>query len=171
MPFVDEDKRDKFKMYMNKKVGEDIEKKIKEYIFPYSNEDKEYFGNNAFLILKFGSYEEAKLASNALNEFQIDKSHKINPVTYIDCDNILSLQDSYIPPNYFSFLDLVKWEESNLIEMFLSRKTNSLLVGKLHYLKKELSTLVEIPCKQQNVTWSPQGKFLVINQGNVNFDI
>jgi hypothetical protein len=167
MPFVEEEKRDKFKMYMNKKLGEDMEKKIKEYIFPYSNDDKDYFANNSFIILKFGSYEEAKLASIALNDFQIDKSHKINPVTYIDYDNIISMQDSYIPPNYFSFLDLVNWEESNLIEMFMARRNNSLLIGKLHYLKKELSTVVEIPCKHQNVTWTPQGKYLAINEGNV----
>jgi len=168
MPFVEEEKRDKFKMYMNKKVGEDIEKKIKEYIFPYTNEDKDYFGNNSFIILKFGSYEEAKLASVALNDFQIDKSHKVNATTYIEYDNILSMQDSYTAAEYFSFGDLVYWEESNLIEMFMARKNNNIFLGKLHYLKKELATFVEIPNKFHNSTWSPQGKYLAINEGNVN---
>jgi hypothetical protein len=171
MPFVEEEKRDKFKLYMSKKVGEDIEKKIKEYIFPYSNEDKDYFQNNALIILKFGSYEEAKLASIALNDFQIDKSHKVNAVTYIDYDKIVGMNDSYTPPSYYSFIDLVNWEESNLIEMFVARKNNKLFLGKLHFLKKELISYSEIPCKNQNITWSPQGKYLAINEGNVKFKI
>jgi hypothetical protein len=170
MPFVEEEKRDKFKVYMSKKVGDDLASKIQDYIFPYSNDDKDYFNNNSLLIIKFETFEEAKLAAIALNGFQIDKSHKVNAITYIDFDRIIGMEDVYTPPKHFSFADLVQWEESNLIEMVMCKSADRVVIGKIHYLKKEFTPIYNINIRNAlDVVWSPQGKYLSVNEGNVNY--
>ncbi len=65
-PFVEEEKRDKFQMFMNKTITKNFGDKIREYIFPYRNEDKEAMNNKGFIILKFDSFEEAKMAALAM---------------------------------------------------------------------------------------------------------
>ena len=168
-PFVEEEKRDKFKVFMGKKLGE-LNEKIREYIFPYINADKEYFDNNAFLILKFDSFEDAKLAAAALNGFDIDKSHKVNAVTYMDFDKVITMESNYSSPKFFSFSDLIQWEESNLIEMVFTKCANKVYIGKIHYFKKEFQQLFSFSLnnnKNVDIKWSPQGKFLTVNEGNV----
>ncbi len=167
-PFVEEDKRDKFKVFLGKKLGE-ISEKIRDYIFPYKNEDKAVLGNDAMLFLKFDSFEEAKLAASALNGFDVDKAHKVNAVTYMDFDKVVQMDDKYHPANFFSFTDLIKWEESNLIEMVMARCNNRVFIGSIHYFKKEFTQIFSLNLnKNVSVKWSPQGKFLVANEGNVN---
>ena len=168
-PFVEIEKRDKFRAFMGKKLGE-INEKIREYIFPYSNEDKAYFDNNAFLILKFDSFEDAKMAASALNGFDIDKSHKVNAVTYMDFDRVINMEDQYIAPKFFSFSDLLNWEENNLTEMVLSRCKDRVFVGRIHYFKKEFTQVFSMnvnPKQNVDIRWSPQGKYLAVNEGNV----
>lgn len=65
-PFVDEDKREKFQTFMNKTITKNFQEKIREYIFPYKNQDKEKLNNSGFIILKFDSFEEAKMAALAM---------------------------------------------------------------------------------------------------------
>jgi hypothetical protein len=167
-PFVEEEKRDKFKLFLNKKLGE-LSAKIRDYIFPYINADKAVLGNDALLVIKFDSFEEAKLAATALNGFDIDKAHKVNAVTYMDFDKIATMDDKFIPPRFFSFSDLINWEDSNLTEMVLSKTNNKVFVGRIHYFKKEFTQLFSMPLnKNVNIKWSPQGKFIVANEGNVN---
>jgi hypothetical protein len=166
-PFVEEEKREKFQVFMKKKLGE-INEKIKDYIFPYKNEDKAILGNDGLLILRFDSYEEAKMAAIALNGFDIDKAHKVNVVTYMDFDKMVSMDDHYVQPKYFSFLDLLGWEESNLIEMVMAKCKDRVFVGRLHYFKKEFQQIFSLTLSQNiQVKWSPQGKFLITNEGNV----
>lgn len=166
-PFVEEEKRDKFKLFLNKKLGE-LSAKIRDYIFPYVNEDKAVLGNDGLLVIKFDSFEEAKLAASALNGFDIDKAHKVNAVTYMDFDKIASMDDKFVPPRFFSFSDLIKWEDSNLTEMVLSKANNKVFVGRIHYFKKEFTQLFSMPLnKNVNIKWSPQGKYIVANEGNV----
>ena len=166
-PFVEEEKREKFQVFLKKKLGE-LSEKIKEYIFPYKNDDKAVLGNDALLIFKFDSYEEAKMAAGVLNGFDIDKAHKVSVVTYIDFDKVTHMEDSYIPPKYFNFCELIAWEENNLIEMVMVRCKDRVFVGRLHYFKKEFQQLFTLNLNQNvNVRWSPQGKYLVTNEGNV----
>jgi hypothetical protein len=168
-PFVEEEKREKFQVFMKKKLGE-INEKIRDYIYPYKNEDKAILGNDALLILRFDSYEEAKMAATALNGFDIDKAHKVNVVTYMDFDKVAGMDDNYIQPKYFSFVDLLAWEESNLIEMVMAKCKDRVFVGRLHYFKKEFQQIFSLTLPQNvQVKWSPQGKFLVTNEGNVIF--
>ncbi len=167
-PFVDEEKRDKFKIFMGKKLG-DINEKIKEFIFPYKNEDKAVLQNDALLILKFDSYEEAKMAAIALNGFDVDKAHKVNVVTYMDFEKVATMEDTYISPKYFSFVDLLGWEDSNLIEMMMGRCKDKVFVGRIHYFRKEYQNIFSMNLSPNvQVKWSPQGKFLVTNEGNVS---
>jgi len=43
-------------------------------------------------------------------------------------------------------------------------------VGVIHFLKKEFTLIKEIPIKENSeVKWSPEGKYLIINDGEVNF--
>ncbi len=135
-PFVEEEKREKFQVFMKKKLGE-LNEKIHEYIFPYKNEDKSVLGADAVLILKFASYEDAKLASIALNGFEVDKAHKVSVVTYMDYHKVETMDDQYISPKHFSFTDLLSWEENNFVEMVLARCKDRIFVGGVHYMKKE----------------------------------
>jgi hypothetical protein len=171
-PFVEEEKRDKFKLFLAKKFGSELSDKIREYIYPYVNSDKAQLDNNAILILKFDSYEEAKLAAIALNRLDIDKSHKAVVVTYMHYERNINMEDQFVPHNYFSFTELYKWEESNLTEMAMVKCSNKLFVGKIHYLKKEFQLIRKFDlAKQSDIKWSPQGTYLVFNEGNVNFNI
>ena len=166
-PFVEEEKRDKFKVFLGKKLGE-LNEKIREYIFPYSNQDKAALGNDAVLVIKFDSFEEAKLAATALNGFDIDKAHKVNAVTYMDFDKVAAMDDKFVAPRFFSFIDLINWEDSNLIEMVMGKSNNKCFVGRIHYFKKEYNQLFSLPLgKNVNIKWSPQGKYLVTNEGTV----
>ena len=65
LPFVEKEKQEKFKELI-KKIAKNFQDKIKDFIFPYQDDEKEKLKNSGFLILKFDSYEEAKLASSAL---------------------------------------------------------------------------------------------------------
>jgi hypothetical protein len=51
---------------MNKTITKNFQEKIREIIFPYSDEDKNHLKDSGFVLLKFDSYEEAKLAAIAL---------------------------------------------------------------------------------------------------------
>ncbi len=169
-PFVEEEKRDKFKVFLNKKFGPELSEKIKDYIYPYTNDDKAQLENNAFILLKFDSYEEAKLAANALNGLDIDKSHKASVVTYMDYERIISMEDQYVPNNYLSFLELNQWENCNLTEMIMVKCTNRAFVGRIHYLKKEFQTVFSLAMsKPLDIKWTPQGKYMIVNEGNVNY--
>jgi hypothetical protein len=82
------------------------------------------------------------------------------------------MEDQFVPHNYFSFTELYKWEESNLTEMAMVKCSNKLFVGKIHYLKKEFQLIRKFDlAKQSDIKWSPQGTYLVFNEGNVNFNI
>jgi hypothetical protein len=97
----------------------------------------------------------------------IDKTHKVNSVTYNDYDRIISLENTYHKAPYKSFTDLVKWEEGNLTEMCSIRFKDRIVLYRLHYLKKEFLPLYTIPIsKVPGLKWSPQGKYLVVNEGN-----
>ena len=64
-PFIEEEKREKFKGFLNKTITKDFEKIIKEFIFPYSDQDKDKH-NVWIVLLKLDSYEEAKMVANSL---------------------------------------------------------------------------------------------------------
>ncbi len=87
----------------------------------------------------------------------------------MDYDRITTMEDNYVPMDYFSFIDLNTWEESNLTEMTMVKCNDRVFVGKIHYLKKEFQMLSKFMLnKQIDVKWSPQGKYLLMNEGNVS---
>ena len=88
----------------------------------------------------------------------------------MDYERIISMEDQYSPNNFFSLLELSQWEESNLTEMIMANCNNRLFVGKIHYLKKEFQQVFTYPMtKPLDIKWSPQGKYLVLNEGNVKY--
>jgi hypothetical protein len=82
--FVEEAKQERFITFLKKKVVGDFQEYIKEYIFPYKDSDKEKMGNSAMIILKMESIEIATKAAEALNGKNLDKTHKITALTYLD---------------------------------------------------------------------------------------
>lgn len=121
------------------------------------------------MLLQFESNEEARLAANALNGAQIDKTHKAAAVTYYDYDKIIAMKDERSDPPYISFLDQVKWEESNLTEMLYLKTNKCISFEKLHYLKKEFTKTIEL--SSENVLkceWSSQGKYLILLEPEVS---
>jgi hypothetical protein len=76
------------------------------------------------------------------------------------------LADTYSPRKYKSYVDLVSWEGDNLVEMFCINSSDKLQIGKLEYMKKEM-TLFKVESSVQNFKWSPQGKFLTIAKKHV----
>ncbi len=129
--------------------------------------DKEKLKNTGILILKFDSYEEAKMASAAFQDVSIAKN-KINAPTYIDFEKVIALDNEYHSANPKSFADLVRWEEGNLTEMCSIKFKDRISIFRLHYLKKEFLPIHSIPNSGiQSVRWSPQGRYFVVNTGDV----
>lgn len=78
------------------------------------------------------------------------------------------MKDEFTPKEYFSLQNLILWEESNLIEMIYLTYAKKIVVGKIHFLKKEFSVVGEISIPENSETkWSPQGKYLIVNTGEV----
>jgi len=63
---IESEKRDKFKQFLAKTITKNFQDKIREIIFPYTDEDIPKLEGTGFIIFKFDSYEEAKLASSAM---------------------------------------------------------------------------------------------------------
>ena len=162
-PFIEESKRDKFKIYIEKKITASFKESVKQYIFPYEDKDKEKMNNIGILLIEFFSNEQAKSAAKAMNGVQIDKTHKAVASTYLDYDKIISMEDVYQKPNYISFLKETLWEHSSLEEMLLLKSEEKNSISKLHFLKKELHENYSIPSENINqINWSPQGKYLIV---------
>ena len=162
-PFIEESKRDKFKIYIEKKITASFKESVKQYIFPYEDKDKEKMNNIGILLIEFFSNEQAKSAAKAMNGVQIDKTHKAVASTYLDYDKIISMEDVYQKPNYISFLKETLWEHSSLEEMLLLKSEEKNSISKLHFLKKELHENYSIPSDNINqINWSPQGKYLIV---------
>ena len=164
-PFVEEAKRDKFKTFMAKKVAVNFKDRIKDYIFPYTDADKDKLKDGAMIMLQFESNEEAKLAAQALNGAQIDKTRKGTAVAYLDYDKVLSMDEKYTKPDKVNFVSKFEWENNNLTEMIYLKNPSHIKVMNIHYLKKELSQIYSIPNENIiNMSWSPQGKYLVVSE-------
>lgn len=166
-PFVEKAKRDKFKLYLEKKITTKFKEMIKEYIFPYEDEDKEKMDSTGIVLMEFYSNEQAKSAAKAMNGVQIDKTHKAVASAYLDYDKIICMEDKYQKPNYISFLKESLWEHSSLEEMLLLKSEEKNSVSKIHFLKKELHENYSISSQNINqINWSPQGKYLIVTYNN-----
>ena len=165
-PFIEEAKRAKFTTYMEKRVVSKFKDIIQDYIFPYKNSDKEELGNNAILIIKMISADEAINAAKALNGIQIDKNHKAIAIIYSEYENIANLPDSEeIKKGYDVYC---KWEKSNFTEMLCIESKNKITVGTCHFLKKTFNVNYKLNNNDNinEIKWSPQGKYLVLNYPN-----
>lgn len=60
------DKRNKFKQFLEKTLTKNFQDKIREIVFPYTDEDIPQLDGSGFIIFKFDSYEEAKLAASVM---------------------------------------------------------------------------------------------------------
>jgi hypothetical protein len=100
----------------------------------------------------------------------IVKTHKVNAVTFNDYERVINMKDEFTPKEYFSLENLIKWEESNIIEMVYLHYSDKVIIGKIHFLKKEFKNIntITIP-ENSEVKWSPQGKYLIVNTGDVIF--
>ena len=94
-PFIDEAKRKKYQVFLERKSLKDFKDFVKEYIFPYKDSDKDKLGDNAILILKMDSVEYAIKAAEALNNVALDKSHTSIALTYNDFEKIEKLPKKY----------------------------------------------------------------------------
>ena len=160
-PFVEEEKREKFKKLLNIKA-DNFKDTIKNYIFPYTNKDKEKMNNLGMVIIEFETNEQAKLAAKALNGIKLGK-HEAIATTYLDYDKILNTNEKYEEPKNVPFVEESKWEDNDLIEMLYLQNQNKISVGNIHFLKKELKINYQIENKDINIIkWSPQGKYLMI---------
>ena len=164
-PFVPEEKRANFKVFLEKKTFSNFKTYIKEYIFPYKNEDKEKLDNNGILIIKVESIEIASKIASALNGTEILKGRKLTALTYPDYEKI-----SKMPENYTENKNLVNqvenWEKSNFEEMMFIESKDKISVGKIHFLKKTFEKIYEINNTKEinEVKWSPQGKYLILSR-------
>jgi len=65
---------------------------------------------------------------------------------------------------------LVDWETNSLTEMVLIKTKTRVITGRIHYLKKEFTVCSSITIKDTDkVKWSPQGRYIIINTGEVIF--
>ena len=105
-PFIDEEKREKYKMYLKLKIVTTFKDNIKEYIFPYKNSDKEKLEGNAIIILKMDSADIVQKAAEALNGIKFDKTHEVIAVTYSDYEKIAKLPKKYEEKKQLNNLNL-----------------------------------------------------------------
>lgn len=80
------------------------------------------------------------------------------------------MSDERSDPPYISFVDQIKWEESNLTEMLYLQSNKSISLENLHYLKKELTKIMVLPLEKiLKINWSPQGKYLILLKPEVSY--
>ena len=65
-PFVEVEKRDKFKVFIATKLLPQFWNKVSDVIYPYVNEDRAKLNDKGLFILKMNSYEDARLVADAL---------------------------------------------------------------------------------------------------------
>lgn len=63
---VELEKREKFKAFLAKTITKNFQDKIRDVIFPYTDEDIPKLDGSGFIIFKLDSYEEAKLAASSM---------------------------------------------------------------------------------------------------------
>jgi hypothetical protein len=164
--FVEEAKQERFITFLKKKVVGDFQEYIKEYIFPYKDSDKEKMGNSAMIILKMESIEIATKAAEALNGKNLDKTHKITALTYLDYEKIEKMPKEYVEKKQLEFENANQWEKSNFTEMLLVESKDKITVGTVHFLKKTFNVNYTLPNDKDinEINWSPQGKYLVMTK-------
>ena len=165
-PFIDEEKREKYKMYLKLKIVTTFKDNIKEYIFPYKNSDKEKLKDSAIIILKMDSADIVQKAASALNGIKFDKSHEVIAVTYSDYEKIAKLPKCYEEKKKLEFENANQWEKSNFTEMLLIESKDKITVGTVHFLKKTFTKNYTLPNSKEinEINWSPQGKYLVVTK-------
>ena len=94
-PFVPVEKRANFKVFLEKKTFSNFKTYIKEYIFPYKNEDQKKLDNSGILIIKVESIEIASKIASALNGTEILKGRKLIALTYPDYEKISKMPENY----------------------------------------------------------------------------
>ena len=167
-PFIDEAKRKKYQVFLERKSLKDFKDFVKEYIFPYKDSDKDKLGENAILILKMDSVEYAIKAAEALNNVALDKSHTSIALTYNDFEKIEKLPKKYEEKKQLEFENANQWEKSNFTEMLLVESKDKIKVGTVHFLKKTFTVNYTLPNSKDinEIKWSPQGRYLVVSKDN-----
>jgi len=86
----------------------------------------------------------------------------------MDYERVIHMKDEFTPKEYFSLKNLIEWEYSNFIEMVYLHYNEKVIIGKIHFLRKEFSIIntISIP-ENSEIKWSVQGKYLIINTGDV----
>ena len=165
-PFIDEEKREKYKMYLKLKIVTTFKDNIKEYIFPYKNSDKEKLEGNAIIILKMDSADIVQKAAEALNGIKFDKTHEVIAVTYSDYEKIAKLPKKYEEKKQLEFENANQWEKSNFTEMLLIESKDKITVGTCHFLKKTYNKNYTLANSKEinEIKWSPQGKYLIASK-------
>ena len=166
--FIEEAKREKYQLYLQKKVLKEFKDYIKEYIFPYKDSDRQKLGDSGILILKMNSLEFAGKVASELNGKKLDKTHEAICITYSDFDKIANLSKKYNEKKQLEFENANKWEKSNFTEMLLVESKDKITVGTIHFLKKTFTVNYTLTNSKDinEINWSPQGKYLVLTKDN-----
>ena len=166
-PFINEEKREKYKMFLKAKVFSHFKDCIKEYIFPYKNSDEEKLGNNAILILKMESLDLTTKVAEEINGKKLDKTHTAIAIPYYEYEKIANLPNKFEEKTQ-TFDINYEWEKSNFTEMLLVESKDKITVGTVHFLKKNFTQNYTLPNSKDinGINWSPQGKYLVINKND-----
>jgi WD40 repeat protein len=166
-PFINEEKREKYKLFLKAKVFNTFKDCIKEYIFPYKNSDEEKLGNNAILILKMESLDLTTKVAEEINGKKLDKTHTAIAIPYYEYEKIANLPNKFEEKKQ-TFDINYDWEKSNFTEMLLVESKDKITVGTVHFLKKNFTQNYTLPNTKDinGINWSPQGKYLVINKND-----
>ena len=162
-PFVPEEKRANFKLFLEKKTFSGFKEHIKEYIFPYKNTDKDKLDNNGILIIKVVSIEISYKVAQALNGTEVVKGRKLIALTYPEFEKISKMSNT----EHEKEIKMVEnWEKNNFEEMMFIESKDTISIGKVHFLKKTLEKKYELKNNKDinDIKWSPQGKYLVISK-------
>ena len=144
-PFMEEEKRAKYNLYLQKKTVADFKDNVKEFIYPYKNSDKEKLGKGAILILKMDSVDSAKKAASALNGVYFLKSNQVTAMTYPEYEKITNLPRKYEEKKQLEFENVNQWEKSNFTEMLLVESKDKITIGAIHFLKKTFTVNYTLP--------------------------
>ena len=164
-PFIQEDKRERYKKFLSKTIFKLFSDCIKEYIFPYKDSDEEKLGDSAILILKLESLDLTTKVAEEINGKNLDKTHKAIAIPYYDYEKIANLPAQYAEKNKALEINN-EWEKSNFTEMLLVESKDKISVGTVHFLKKTFTKNYTLPNSKDinEIKWSPQGKYLVLTK-------
>eukprot|EP01016_Furgasonia_blochmanni_P006122 TRINITY_DN1243_c0_g1_i3.p1 TRINITY_DN1243_c0_g1~~TRINITY_DN1243_c0_g1_i3.p1 ORF type:complete len:815 (+),score=365.10 TRINITY_DN1243_c0_g1_i3:96-2540(+) len=142
----------------------EINNYFKNITFGYTDEKQQSSDGTA--LVECDSPDNAKLFAQALNNYQLDKAHKILAYNLLDFDQITSSNDVFTPPKLLPKEELQSWVlDPRFRDQFAVRYGNKFQLNWFNFLEKSTDDALKEVGGEFNtdskVEWSRNGSYLI----------